>query len=194
MKKLLLLTLVILSLHFSLHAQLEKGSWMVGGSLGLSSSTTPTYYGNNTITQISISPKAGYFLIDRLAAGLSINSTFDHNHYPNSSPSSYNDNLYGIGPFARYYFLPTQKPANILVEVSDQYSWITYTGQSGHLRENTYGFAAGPAFFLNPSVSLECTLGYAWTKTSGYNPEQNSHTFRTAIGLQIYLPAKHHKG
>src|SRR6202012_708777 len=75
MKRILLSTLVILSLYFSAHAQLAKGSWMVGGSLGLSSTTTPQYQGNYTTTQVIVSPKAGYFFIDRLTAGLSINSS-----------------------------------------------------------------------------------------------------------------------
>jgi hypothetical protein len=195
MKRILLSTLVILSLYFSANAQLEKGSWMVGGSLGVSSTTTPEYQGNYTTTQVSISPRAGYFFIDRLTAGLSINSSFSHSHYGGSSanPNTYNDNAYGVGPFVRYYFLPTQKPANILLELSDQYSWLSYSGLPNTERENSYGFAAGPAFFLSPSVALECTLGYTWNKTINYNPQQNSHVFRTAIGLQVYLGGKHHK-
>lgn len=195
MKKALLSTLVILTLHSSLHAQLTKSSWIIGGSLGFSSSTTPASYGNFNYTVVSIAPKAGYFLIDRLAAGLTVNTSFTHSHYDNMIyyPSTYHSNQYGVGPFVRYYFLPAQKPANILLEISDQYTWISASQQANsHL--NSYGFAAGPAFFLNPSVALECTLGYTWNKGGGSpNAPFDSHAFKTAIGLQVYLAGKKRK-
>jgi hypothetical protein len=196
MKKLLLSTLVTVILHCSLHAQLTKASWMIGGSLGFSSSTTPAPYGNYNYTLVSIAPKAGYFLIDRLAAGLTVNTSFSHSHYDNTviNPSTFHDEIYGVGPFVRYYFLPAQKMANILLEVSDQYNWISVS-QEANSHQNSYGFAAGPAIFLNPSVALECTLGYTWNKGGGSaSAPLESHVFKTAIGLQVYLAGKKHKG
>ena len=195
MKKALLSTLVALILHSTLHAQLTKSSWMIGGSLGFSSQTTPNPIGNYNYTLISIAPKAGYFLIDRLAAGLTLNTSFSTSHYDNTAinPNTYHDNVYGVGPFVRYYFLPAQKMANILLEVSDQYNWISVT-QEANSHLNSYGFAAGPAFFLNPSVALECTLGYTWNKGGGsVNAQLDSHAFKTAIGLQVYLAGKKRK-
>jgi hypothetical protein len=196
MKKTLLSTLVVLTLHFSLHAQLSKGSWLVGGSVGFTSSTTNEPYEQYTATSISIAPKAGYFLIDRLAAGLTLGTSFNHQHYDNSNiiPNSYTDNIYGVGPFLRYYFLPAQKPANILLEVGDQYEWISATGLNATPHLNSFGFAAGPAFFLNPSVALECTIGYTWNNGGGESAPPTTHVFKTAIGLQVHLPGKARKG
>ena len=65
MKKVILLTTITLALHFSLHAQIGKDSWMLGGSIGVSSNA----YNYGTFTQYTFAPRAGYFVIDRLAAG-----------------------------------------------------------------------------------------------------------------------------
>ena len=191
MKKVLLLTTITLALHFSLSAQLAKNSWMIGGSLGFSSNA----YKGTTVNQYAITPKAGYFLIDRLAAGIGLNVSLIHQSYsyPNYPFPSYHQNVYGVGPFVRYYFLPTQKPVNVLLEVSDQYNRVTQSATpSGHT--NTFGFAAGPTFFLTPSVGLEWTIGYAWNRGAGPQGYGDSQTFKTTIGLQVYLTGKHRKG
>ena len=194
MKKLTLLALIALTAHTTLRAQLTKQSWMVGGSIAFTSATNTQTFGGVTSTLFSITPKAGYFIIDRLAAGVSVAAAFSHYHYNSQpNPQTFNSSIYGIGPFVRYYFLPTQKPTNILVEVYDLYSTNTATGNS-NTHTNEYGFAAGPAFFLSPSVALELTLGYYWDKgPTAYPTTPTTHTFKTALGFQVYLPGKHHK-
>jgi hypothetical protein len=190
MRKELTFLVITVTLHFSLRAQLSRNSWMIGGSLGF----TSTSESGETITQFNIIPRAGYFFMDRLAAGLGVHATFDQTHVPYvSSLENYNDKDYGLGPFVRYYFLPVQKAVNVVMEVSDEYSWITAPYQlSAH--SNTFGFAAGPTFFLTPSVALEWTVGYAWSRGGGSAVPTDAQTFNTTIGLQVYLRGKYRKG
>jgi hypothetical protein len=55
----------------------------------------------------------------------------------------------------------------------------------------TYGFKAGPAFFLNPHVALEITAGYQSMKTKGDNSNYTITDFMIGAGFQIHLePSK----
>jgi hypothetical protein len=193
MKKFTLLALIALTVSFSTHAQLTKKSWLAGGSLGVSASSDGYLGTDISYSTYSIAPKAGYFFIDHLAAGILLNTTFSHYHYADQyQDQNQNSHSLGFGPFVRYYFLPVAKPVNILLEVYDQYT-INGNNGSANSHTNSYGFAAGPTFFLNPSVALECTFGYAWTKPTAQTVSLANHVFKTAIGFQVYLPGKNHK-
>src|SRR5690606_21720157 len=75
-------------------APIQQGNWIVGGSLG---SLGYSFEGESF--NININPRAGYFVSDGLAIGLSLNGGLVT--YPGDT-----DNLwtYGVAPFVRYYF------------------------------------------------------------------------------------------
>lgn len=48
-----------------------------------------------------------------------------------------------------------------------------------------WGIKAGPAFFLNPSIALEATVGYGSFKYS--DADDATNTFGVNVGFQIHL-------
>jgi hypothetical protein len=144
-----------------------------------------------------MTPKAGYFVIDRLAAGIGASIGLSHTKYQRSGgDDAYKQNSYGIGPFVRYYFLPVQKAGNAFLEVNDQYSTtkntvVNYSTATNHT--NAFSIAAGPVIFLSPTVGLEWSLGYEWDHNTGNPNPPPTRTFKTAIGFQVYLAGKRRK-
>lgn len=87
-KILLFSILIIISQSFSVQAQIEKGSKMVGG------------YGYVLLKDpfnLNISPNIGFFLNDRIAVGSSVIMSF----YGSEDYTQFN---LGVLPFTRYYF------------------------------------------------------------------------------------------
>ena len=125
---------VLVSLFYSTiaTAQLDKGVWLGGGSGSFYSYnetyTSPTYNNTAKYTTIDVSASLGFFFIDKLAAGL--RPTFSSYKGEVTSPGGGKTNSYkiAIGPFARYYFLNTDKPFNILADVSYQFGINKYLG------------------------------------------------------------------
>ena len=70
MKKVLLAAIVLMSAQAGF-SQISKGQWLVGGTAGFASEKT----GDFKTTTVNISPDAGYFFVDRLAAGLRVGFT-----------------------------------------------------------------------------------------------------------------------
>jgi outer membrane protein len=82
----------------------------VGGNTGLERSGGKT--DNGTVTNdkpselsFNISPLAGYFLSDKLAAGAALNLSFTREKSPGTVESITNESTVGINPFLRYYAL-----------------------------------------------------------------------------------------
>ncbi len=107
MKKLVTIMIGV-ALSTACFAQFSKGTIMAGGSLSATFDTDKTEAGNITTTtgtrsSFSVSPQAGYFVIDNLAVGAGIDlytSTFKPQNSTNKSTSSSTS----LAPFARYYY------------------------------------------------------------------------------------------
>jgi hypothetical protein len=161
------------------HAQLTKGSWLIGGSASFES-TKYTGDDDNTTTLVQVMPGAGYFFMDKLAGGLRTSLA-----YKSNDGDSFRD--LGIGPFARYYFLPAVKTTNVFAEAhflvgSEKYK--NFDAES----KTRFGVAAGPAFFLNKHIAVEAMLYWQSLKHAGDEGRYNS--VGLSIGLQAYLFAK----
>lgn len=108
MKQVLLFLTALFFLSFSSIAQLEKKTWLVGGSGSFYTYTedysTPTYNQTSKYTSIDVAASIGYFLADKFVVGLRpsfssykgvvVNTTGGTNQYKLS-----------VGPFVRYYSL-----------------------------------------------------------------------------------------
>jgi len=90
MKKMLLSLTTCVIMATLVHAQTEKGDWLVGGLFQLNTAKTNTHIG--------LTPMGGKFVIKNLAVGADLN--FDY-----SKSGTDKVTQFGIGPFARYYFL-----------------------------------------------------------------------------------------
>jgi hypothetical protein len=165
----------------SANAQITKGNWMVGGSGNLT--TYKSEYKSNSQSSISsetsgkgisLFPNIGHFIFDKFAVGLT--PSYGYFETENSSGSSF-----GIGSFARYYFLKPDNRVNLLSQVS--YSYFQGENTNG----NNYIIKAGPTIFFNESAALEITLDYNSNISKDQNSVSKVSSFNIGIGLQIHL-------
>jgi len=115
MKTIKLFIAATLLLTINSYGQLDKKTWLVGGSGSFNSyklegSFISQQTNNQVITGynykvIELSPKVGYFFIDKLAIG--ITPTFSYSKVISrvNNTTAYYANKFSVGPFARYYFL-----------------------------------------------------------------------------------------
>ena len=89
---------------------MNRGNFVVGSSLGFSTSSSSIQMTTSTsdeegqgpsALQISFAPKIGYFLQDNFALGLGMDLTFSSLKEPNQDRTDDSDLLFG--PFVRYY-------------------------------------------------------------------------------------------
>lgn len=96
MKKLLFSIFFLAFCYFSAQisgsTQIGKSKWTVGGYAGLNGGL-----GSNGGFGINISPRVGYKISENVEAGMSGSFNWQNSSYSSST-------LFGIGPFANYYF------------------------------------------------------------------------------------------
>lgn len=112
MNKIKIFTIISTFIWLTANSQISKGYWLLGGNADFKSSTEKSAL-RETTTKLdfigyNVNPNVGYFILDKLAIGLNANI----------SSSKYNEDKtsvgYGLGPFARYYFLKPDKQINLL--------------------------------------------------------------------------------
>lgn len=172
MKKLSLATCLFL-LIASATAQVQKNNWLIGGGTKFSSNKTADV----KTSMFELSPNAGYFFVNNFAGGLraAINSV------KVEGEDAISNTL--ISPFLRYYFLPSDSKVNIMFDGSFGFGSTSGLGET--INQSGFGFAAGPAIFLNKHTALEFTLGYNSIKFED-DPDR-SNTFTVGVGFQVHL-------
>lgn len=166
----------------SAFAQINKGSWLIGGNGSFSySRTSYSQFSSSTeALDLLINPQAGYFFLQKFAAGINGNIQYSKVHNSSGTTS-------GIGPFARYYFLNPANRWNLLTEAS--YTFLKQVNSPIH----TLGLRAGPVWFITPNTGLEITLNY-YAKTQYTYPNSSEKTSYTGlqlgIGFQVHLNKK----
>lgn len=178
-----ILVFAIVTFQSNMFAQLEKRNWLIGGNAGFSSNS---YQGNGISTyrqsNLEISPTVGLFVADNFAVGL--RPSYTHVSTTLGSTPNTSVNIYGIGPFARYYFLEKANRTNIFAEVSYKFASENVINNPSTIT-NGFGILAGPVVFLNPNVGMEFTVGYKRTMYNGSDATANG--FQVGVGLQVYL-------
>lgn len=185
--------------------QLDKKTWLVGGTGSFNSyKQNETFIfqfnGENieiqrNIKELELSPKVGYFIMDKLVVGLSSSFTSEESESTtitgNASGGSSNSHSFSIGPFTRYYLLKKEMPYNILVEANYQFGSVSQSdlpNSKGNL--NRFSFFVGPEIFFNSSVGIELLVGYKTSTQKMDNPNIASITkngFQVGVGFQIHL-------
>lgn len=169
-------------------SQTSKNNWLAGGSIGFTSSkehdnSSPTPDFKTSVFQIA--PDFGYFFINNMAGGLSVQYTSaSTSENGNSSTAS----SFSAGPFVRYYF-SLSSHVKILVHGNMAWGSQKYVEDQPSESLTSFGFKAGPAFFLNQHVALEITAGYQSMKTKGDNTNYTTTDFMIGAGFQIHLGA-----
>jgi hypothetical protein len=174
MKK-ILLTLLASFGAFFIYGQVSKGNFMAGGSLAFQSSRYSE--NDNSVGVLNLSPGAGYFFIERGAAG--IRASF---RLVSNDGDRYREMM--IGPFARYYFLPTTRKTNLFLEANFMVGNEKYENFEAETKTEI-GVSAGPSFFLNEHIAIESILG--WRRIKYENDLGHTNVFGIGIGFQVYL-------
>ncbi len=183
MKILKIFFIITILFTLSVHSQITKGNWMVGGS-GSFINYKNTYPDNNTERTytgyyLDLSPNVGYFVVDNFSIGSVVSFSFGNPSGPD------NNNLgFGLAPFVRYYFRKSDKIINPFIQAS--YGFYRGKKQSGgYNKSSEYRLKGGSAFFLNSSVAVEFTIEYNSSLKNFNNNQYDNIT--TGIGLQIHL-------
>ncbi|HLO79517.1 MAG TPA: hypothetical protein VK166_01080 [Chitinophagaceae bacterium] len=194
MKKLILLTncffLGTLFISIESKAQLDKGTWLFGGSGSFSSTKNTLSRGNIYFeaddVDILISSNAGYFIADKFSAGLKPSYTKHKAKIITQGGVSFNSDIFEIGPFARYYFINKKKRFNLLTEAAYQFGCSNLSFGNGH--NGTLSLMAGPVLYFNSSIGLEFLLGYYnRNETIEGISESEQKGIRMTIGFQFHL-------
>jgi len=171
MKKIIMGLLALTVMAIAANAQTEKGDWMVGGNLTISTAT-----GNS---QFTVQPMGGYFFANNFVAGLNVTLNF-------AKKGDVKTSEIAAGPFARYYI--NIKNSSFKPFFHAEYNLgnleTTVPGSKSSNTTGNFFLGAGGAYFINSNVALEAVAGYNHTKVQGVKAE-NGFLFR--IGFQVHL-------
>ncbi|RNI34622.1 hypothetical protein EFY79_15750 [Hanamia caeni] len=197
MKPIFFITIALL-ITTSSFAQLEKGTWLVGGSGSFytndRTNTTPTNFIKYKDVNLDLSASIGYFLKDKLSIGLRPDMTWEKSHWTQASPGISgaigHGFRYKIGPFARYYFLSNERQFNLLSDICYQFGTNFVTGGDKG-KYKSFSLMSGMEVFFNSTAGLEILLGYAHNLvTIDNSPSDQINTrngFQISVGFQLHL-------
>ncbi|HBX21023.1 MAG TPA: hypothetical protein DEF88_11305, partial [Porphyromonadaceae bacterium] len=159
------------------NAQLQKGSTLVGGSIG----QIDFGIGSGSKFNIGITPRIGYFIQDNIALGGKV----DLGYTSQENNDTFN---YGLNAFGRYYF-----GENEFETLLKQGRWFLEAGAglAGHTGNEVgfnVNFGPGYAYFLSDNVAVEALLLYNTTLGKG-----STNGLVLNVGFQIYFPTSTYK-
>lgn len=185
-------------LVLSLNAQTGAGKFLLGGSSSMAfSSSTQKFKTDDDdgtdgkLTQFSLTPQAGYFVIDGLAVGLQLELDA-YSYKDDEDDYSYKSSAIMFSPFLRYYYgtAPFKPFAEVALGVGtqkikepDYFDGGTQTSTTGLLG---FQFKVGAAYFLNDMVSLDAGIGFA--RATSKPKEDNDVNYRdiaSGIGFEF---------
>ena len=202
MKTIKLLLTVTLLFTINSYGQLDKKTWLVGGSGSFDSyKQEQSFISQGTgepinvvynHSNIKLSANVGYFIYDKFVTGLKLTYTDLHGKSVEDDTAFSLREISG-GPFLRYYFLKKDKHFNLLSEINYQFGTVgngrgVQKGNEGKI--NTISLLIGPEFYFNSSVGMEVLLGYRnynRNMSDSFNTSITENGFQVAIGFQIHL-------
>lgn len=175
--KYITLTFLFVAFNLELIAQ-DQGQILMSGSTGLNFSSLslndsepnalPSGLKSSTST-LDLDLTLGYFLIDGLAAGLTVNSSSTTGKYEYEGNSDENKSSTTIiAPMIRYYIAET----GLYSQLSYGFGSNTYKSTSGSssyedkIKVSSLGIGVGYSIFLSDDVALSPSLGYSMVTTT----------------------------
>lgn len=135
----------------------KSGDVFITGSVGFSNSKTGDYKSES----LTISPKAGYFVNDNIALGVSLS----YNKSEGGDQLAQTETSMMAGLFGRYYFMPGSR-FSVFTQLGVNYIMQDYEGVPGGGGPYDYttsgvniGFAPGVNYFISEHFSLEANFG-----------------------------------
>jgi len=213
MKKLLLLiaALCLMASNAAAQAQLTKGNLLLGvtsttamagcwGSefMSFGFSTSKTKYGSDPAvddqktTSFNLLPKAGYFVMDNLVAGLEVMIS-SYMNKDTDDGDKYGEMIFGVGPYVRYYY-PLEK-VYPFAELETMFGSYKETWHEDIYKEGLMmiGGGVGAALPLGEKVTFDVMAGYShitWTEKDSEGGETRKYItggFGLKMGFSVYL-------
>lgn len=165
---------------------IDKGSWLLGGEIGFSSSGGDLYENadGDGETLIQFSPFVGYFVMPGLAVSSNV-------VFVSTSQGDDKNTAVGIGPMVEYYFggpyskwYPFASTRLVFISHSGETSVGGETVDVKHT-EMSYGAAIGAAMMVSRNVAVRCALGYAVHSEDQEEPEDLDSVDGNRLGLSI---------
>jgi outer membrane protein len=205
MKKLLLAGAVAL---FSLsNAQMTKGDWVISGTtgLGFNSIDTKTKVGGESydgakVSTFSITPSAGYFVIDKLAVGIDLGFTSITTKEDGDKTTI---SSFSAMPTATYYFANSSKLVPFLgagVGYASNKTKETYSGSSDEYTADGLAWKVKGGVTYMATQSLGINLGVSFDQFSnketfmGTEFKNTVNTFGVNVGFSYFIKSKAQKG
>lgn len=177
MKKIVMIVSALV-LGTSAMAQTDQGGWMLGAGSNLGySSVKQDNDQEDAENALSFNVRAGYFVIDHLAAGLDIG-------YNSTSQGDADASALGVGPYLRYFLMENK----LFGELSYQFQTVSAGGENlGN--GSAIGIGAGYAAWLNDNVTIEPMVKYSLLgfKAEGADEAVNGSGFGLMVNFGIYL-------
>jgi hypothetical protein len=207
MKEILLTVAVLLASLATITAQpkLEQGNLMLGttSTVALSGSISSELMSLGFIkiryrydsdpaedayklTSYNFLPKAGYFVIDNLAAGLqAVVSGYTEKDL--EYDDTYKERTIGIGPFVRYYypldkFYPFAEAELLFGTVRE--AWY---GDDEKTPFSMVGILVGAALPLGENVTFDAAAGYLRSSMKNTDPETEEKVFFITSGFSLRM-------
>jgi len=203
-KKLLLVVAIVVSALAS-QAQVEKGNWLLGGSLGFSSTNNDAVGGNSTSFNSNIVPSLGWAVGKNAVIGLRGGfSTGTTKYESNSSKQTFNG--YTAGAYWKMYF-PFADKAGWYTNLGAAYNFSkskqTTMGSLVESENSGYYFNFSPGVYYMPTKKIVLSgglggLAYSHIRTSGNStPVATSSAFifnllnSFSFGIEFLLGKDH---
>jgi hypothetical protein len=185
----------------------DQGNFMLGSTFGLSAANSTISHNagdggasveNPTSTLFTISPSVGYFVLDELAIGISMDYTFSRVRSAVGEKNEDSNVLFG--PFARYY-LPIADDMAVFLEGSfgfgNSRNDMELGGQPQNIRTNMVAFGVGPGLtiFSTSAIGIEALCKYNYSRSTfdttigGINAKTITRTnqFDFSVGMRFYF-------
>jgi hypothetical protein len=202
-KKIYLSIAVILFLSFTTHAQIEKNDWLLGGTVGFTSSSSSynnTSYTGNSTSNASISPHIAYALGKNSTIGFNLGYNYSDNA-GNNKTSSFLSNI-----FYKKYF-PCKEKFGIYLQLYGGISLVkssylvldsagSLTRNNSTTREYDAGITPGIYYQVSKRILLTADCGglsYIYDDSgSGYSATYWSFNFLSnfTFGVDFILGKK----
>lgn len=144
----LLLFLLLVAFTANLNAQIQKGSKLLGGTVGINNISED----GSSSTVINVSPQVGFFLSNRFVLGTGLDFNFQTGEAVDEVASL------ALLPFARVYF--NDSGMSRFFAQLDVGAQIEDLGEIEGAPPLAAGLSLGADFFLNDNVAIEAQLGY----------------------------------
>lgn len=166
----------------------NQGTFLIGGSsnLGLNFLSRKSKLGSGDFqdgpktTSFNISPQLGYFIIDNLAIG----GTLDFSSSKEEDDTfTYTESSVFVGPFVRYYFDKLYAEGNFGVGSAKS----DFGGSENKSSLSGWNIAAGYALLLSDAVALEPQIGYASVSAKNNDSDITSRNSGLFVNLSLFV-------